>query len=422
MESDSTIPWVALAISGTGFFLISFVESSLASVRRDRAQWLVAHGVPGAIVLEGLHSTPLGPTGSLTILKYVLLGTNLMSSIGVGVLYGDMDWNTPFLIGASSLVISGLLYIKAYWLAGLCGEKSALRLARPARILFRMLRPLTMLYLVVGNGLSRPKNEDLNMTDNGIPDQLGIGIDSTDETLDEHEARMIRGVVDLDRTTAREIMVPRLDMVTVEIGVPITELVHLMIESGHSRIPVTLGSLDKIEGIVYSREVLASIVNEKISPEVLNNNVVRDALFIPESKTLEELLEEFQHRQLQIAIVVDEYGGVSGLVTIEDLLEEIVGEITDEFDIQEPDIERQGGDSFLIDARIGLDSASELLGTTFQGDGFDTLGGFIYQRLGRIPKIGVLVDHEGLEIQVVATVGRRVNQVRVVKTTPSDSD
>ncbi len=422
MESDSTIPWVALAISGTGFFLISFVESSLASVRRDRAQWLVAHGVPGAIVLEGLHSTPLGPTGSLTILKYVLLGTNLMSSIGVGVLYGDMDWNTPFLIGASSLVISGLLYIKAYWLAGLCGEKSALRLARPARILFRMLRPLTMLYLVVGNGLSRPKNEDLNMTDNGIPDQLGIGIDSTDETLDEHEARMIRGVVDLDRTTAREIMVPRLDMVTVEIGVPITELVHLMIESGHSRIPVTLGSLDKIEGIVYSREVLASMVNEKISPEVLNNNVVRDALFIPESKTLEELLEEFQHRQLQIAIVVDEYGGVSGLVTIEDLLEEIVGEITDEFDIQEPDIERQGGDSFLIDARIGLDSASELLGTTFQGDGFDTLGGFIYQRLGRIPKIGDLVDHEGLEIQVVATVGRRVKQVRVVKTTPSDSD
>ena len=422
MESDSTIPWVALAISGTGFFLISFVESSLASVRRDRAQWLVAHGVPGAIVLEGLHSTPLGPTGSLTILKYVLLGTNLMSSIGVGVLYGDMDWNTPFLIGASSLVISGLLYIKAYWLAGLCGEKSALRLARPARILFRMLRPLTMLYLVVGNGLSRPKNEDLNMTDNGIPDQLGIGIDSTDETLDEHEARMIRGVVDLDRTTAREIMVPRLDMVTVEIGVPITELVHLMIESGHSRIPVTLGSLDKIEGIVYSREVLASMVNEKISPEVLNNNVVRDALFIPESKTLEELLEEFQHRQLQIAIVVDEYGGVSGLVTIEDLLEEIVGEITDEFDIQEPDIERQGGDSFLIDARIGLDSASELLGTTFQGDGFDTLGGFIYQRLGRIPKIGDLVDHEGLEIQVVATVGRRVKQVRVEKTTPSDSD
>ena len=279
-----------------------------------------------------------------------------------------------------------------------------------------------MLYLVVTKGLNGPKNDDFNMSVNGTPDQLGIGIDSTDETLDEHEARMIRGVVDLDRTTAREIMVPRVDMVTAEIGVTITELVHLMMESGHSRIPVTLGSLDKIEGIVYSREVLASMVDEKISSEVLNKDVVRDALFIPESKTLEELLEEFQQRQLQIAIVVDEYGGVSGLVTIEDLLEEIVGEITDEFDIQEPEIERQGGDSFLIDARIGLDPASELLGTTFEGDGFDTLGGFIYQRLGRIPRVGDLVDYEGLEIQVVATVGRRVKRVRVVKTTPSDSD
>ena len=422
MESDSTIPWMVLAISGTGFFLISFVESSLDSVRRDRVQWLVAHGVPGAIVLEGLHSTPLGPTGPLTILRYVLLGTTLVSSIGAMTLYGDMGWHTPFLIGASSLVISGLLYIKASWLAGLCGEELALRLARPARVLCRILRPFTMLYLVVAKGLNGPKNDDSNMPVNGIPDQLGIGIDSTDETLDEHEARMIRGVVDLDRTTAREIMVPRVDMVTAEIGVPITELVHLMIESGHSRIPVTLGSLDKIEGIVYSREVLASMVDEKISSEILNKDVVRDALFIPESKTLEELLEEFQQRQLQIAIVVDEYGGISGLVTIEDLLEEIVGEITDEFDIQEPEIERQGGDSFLIDARIGLDPASELLDTTFEGDGFDTLGGFIYQRLGRIPRVGDLVDYEGLEIQVVATVGRRVKRVRVVKITPSDSD
>ena len=412
MESDSTLPWVALAISGIGFFLASFAESSIASVRRERVQWLVVHEVPGAVSLEALHSTPLGPSGSVALLKYVVLGATIVSGVAMAMAIGGA-WVLAYLAGAGALVAVGVVHVAAAGLARLYGERAALKLARPVRVLANLLAPLLTLEERAARSLTSPLGEEIPPPANGPSE--GLGIDEDEEILDEHEARMIRGVVDLDRTIAREVMVPRVDMVTVQLGAPMSEVVRTMMESGHSRIPVTSGDVDHIEGIVHSREILGLLGEGNGTRSTLTMDMVRQALFIPEYKTLEELLTEFQETQRHIAIVVDEYGGVSGLVTIEDLLEEIVGEITDEFDVADPGVEQIGENEFMFDARISIDEAGEVLSTELVGDGFDTLGGFVYQRLGRIARTGDLVAHDGLRIEVLSTAGRRVKRLRVTR-------
>jgi CBS domain containing-hemolysin-like protein len=279
-----------------------------------------------------------------------------------------------------------------------------------------VLRPVLAAEAAIARRVVRVRGEEATDTGESVLDELSLSSDSNGEPLDEREARMIRGVVGLDQTTAREIMVPRVDMVAVELGAPLIKMIDQMLQSGHSRLPVHAGDLDHIEGIVYSRDLLGLLSRKAPPPQALDRDVIRSALFIPENKTLEELLNEFQERQLQIAIVVDEYGGVAGLVTIEDLLEEIVGEIHDEFDVDEPEIEVVSDREFLMDARVGIDQLFELLQVSVEGDGFDTVGGFVYERLGRIPSSGDVVEYDGLVIEVVSTVGRRLKKLRVTKT------
>ncbi len=243
------------------------------------------------------------------------------------------------------------------------------------------------------------------------------------ELLDEREVRMIRAVVRQDKTVAREIMVPRVDITAVEVSVPISAVAARMIESGHSKLPVYRETLDRIEGFVYSMDLIR-VIGADGGTDASLSDLARPALLIPESRTLEGLLRQFQEKRVQMAVVVDEYGGVSGLVTVEDLLEEIVGEIEDEFDVDGPqvvDLTGAGADApldMIMDARIGVDQVAELTGVEMRGEGFDTLGGFVLDRLGRIPSRGDAVDYDGVSIRVVSTSGRRLGRLRVTRTPP----
>jgi CBS domain containing-hemolysin-like protein len=257
--------------------------------------------------------------------------------------------------------------------------------------------------------------EESMLTDEKNLSDLPMSLDSEGEPLDEHEVRMIRGVVRLDKTIAREIMVPRVDMVAVELGANIEIIVDEMVSRGHSRIPVYEGSLDQVRGIAYSRDILAHLSNDGLIDVGITTDVIRPALFIPETKNLEELLSEFQESRVHMAMVVDEYGGVSGLVTIEDLLEEIVGEIQDEFDVEDPEIVNLDTNEFLMDAVVSIDQLFDLTGVNLEGDGYDTIGGFLYERLGKIPKVGDSVGQDTLSIEVVSASGRRLKKLRVTK-------
>ena len=239
--------------------------------------------------------------------------------------------------------------------------------------------------------------------------------------LDARERLMIRSIIRLDESTAREIMVPRVDIIAVDSGTVLTEVASRMLECGHSRIPVYTRTIDHIIGVVYSRDLLP-FLSKKGSHSSLDK-VIRPAYFIPESKRLDELLKDLQEKRVHMAIVVDEYGGVEGLLTLEDLLEEIVGEIEDEFSrSHEPSVVPMANGDVMMDASVSVDYLSDLFSTPIDIEDVDTVGGLVYSALGKMPQVGDEVVHKGLRIEVVSLLGRRIRKLRLSRTTIQEDE
>jgi CBS domain containing-hemolysin-like protein len=237
--------------------------------------------------------------------------------------------------------------------------------------------------------------------------------------IEPEERAMIRAVFELHETTAREIMAPRIDMAALDANASLQDVSALIAERGFSRIPIYESTIDNVVGIVYAKDVLAALArNEQTSVRAL----ARTPLYVPESKPLDELLSEMRAQRLQIAIVVDEYGGTAGLLTIEDLVEEIVGEIQDEYDVGEPPVVRAEDGSVLIDARENVYVLDEQFDVAIEPEDFDTVGGLVIHALGRIPIVGDRVEAYGLEFQVVSAAGRRLRRVRVSRLAPAPVD
>ena len=200
-------------------------------------------------------------------------------------------------------------------------------------------------------------------------------------------------------------------MITVESNSDLNEITNLMLEDGYSKIPVIGDSIDDILGIAYARDVLIVVGKEERPLEI--QEIVRPAIFVPESQNLEQLLREFQKHQTRMAIVIDEHGGISGLVTVTDLIEEIVGELVDEFDVKDPDIQIINDSIIIVDARMTVADLNEEIGTSIQVDGFDTIGGLVYKELGKMPEVGDHIEVDNLKITVQSTIGRRIGKLRL---------
>ncbi len=405
-----------------GYFVVSVGESSLGSVGPLRAGWLVSRGARGSRALDRLHSSNGAAFAALSLIKTIFLVGGLVF-LGAFVL-GRWDAHGGWLAlaGLGAILVLWATRVGAKSTSAVGGERIALLAAPFAQLLARALMPALRLEAVLLRRSGRVDAEASESSEETNTNGLGIPFEDEGEPLDEQEVQMIRGVVRLDKTTSREIMVPRVDVVAVEVGASLGDLATQMVASGHSRIPVYEENLDRIQGIAYARD-LVDLLNTEESETLsgIPSGLVRPALFIPESKPLQELLNELQERRVHIAIVVDEYGGVSGLVTIEDLLEEIVGEIQDEFDVGEPEIQEISETEFLMDARTSIDELDRIFQVEIDGDGFDTVGGFLYQRLGKIPSAGDAVEFDGLRIEVVSTVGRRLKKLRVVRPIEAES-
>ena len=228
---------------------------------------------------------------------------------------------------------------------------------------------------------------------------------------DEHE--MITGILQLDRTLTREIMVPRIDVIALDVETSLRDALDVVIAGAHSRVPVYEESVDHVVGLVYAKDLLKTLRDGKT--DVVLRSLLRPAYFVPESKRLDELLQELQRTKVHMAIVVDEYGGTAGIVTIEDVLEEIVGEIQDEYDTgEEPLIERVGENEGVFNARVNIDEVNETLALDLPNES-DTLGGLMYQRLEKMPKVEDRVRVGDVMITVLSVVGRRIKKIRVVR-------
>jgi CBS domain containing-hemolysin-like protein len=231
--------------------------------------------------------------------------------------------------------------------------------------------------------------------------------------LQDEERQMIRGVMELEFTTVREVMVPRTDIIALDAAEGFDRLAQVMVDNGYSRLPVFENNIDNIVGIAYGKQVLKHLA-KGTRPAGLQE-IIRPAHFVPESKKVHEMLAEMREKHLSIAIVVDEYGGTAGLVTIEDLLEEIVGEIRDEFDIQEQEVQLLTATDAIVDGRVSIDDLSEIFGVEIQKNDFDSIGGFIVNELGRMPSVGDQVRVDGISLRVLSVSGRRIKKVRVTR-------
>lgn len=235
--------------------------------------------------------------------------------------------------------------------------------------------------------------------------------------LDREERAMINRVFELGETVVREIMVPRIDMLAVEESMPVPAVIQLIQSEGHSRLPVYRGQIDNIVGFIYIKDFITHF--DRLATLQLRE-LLRPAYFVPETKRVDELLADMRSRRLYLAIVVDEYGGTAGLVTMEDVIEEVVGEIHDELDEEQKLVHALDDGSYRVDAKVDLDDLNEILQVALPADEYDTLGGFLYALAGKIPAAGDRFEHDGLEFTIGAVRGKRIIQVqlRSLKTDP----
>jgi CBS domain containing-hemolysin-like protein len=256
-----------------------------------------------------------------------------------------------------------------------------------------------------GDGLESQTDTPATDTDSAAGDAIS----------DEEGRELLQSIVDFTETIAREVMTPRPDIIAVKADTSLTDLRALFREEQYSRMPVYRDSFDNILGIVFVKDMVA--LPPDAAPPL--TTLMRSAYFVPETKRASELLKEMQRRQLQMAIVVDEYGGTAGLVTVEDLLEEIVGEIRDEYDVESETVVDEGGGVFTFSGKVSVDEVRERLGVDIEREGFETVGGFLLSHLGRMPYVGETFEMEELAFEVLEVERRRINKVRVHRSTPA---
>ncbi len=282
-------------------------------------------------------------------------------------------------------------------------EKVAYAVSFPLWPVYILLRPLTALFLkavsIVFPGLPREL---------ALPFLLISGPEEKGEGFIEENGRMLmHSIVEFGEKKVREVMVPRIDIFALDKHMEIGEVRSSVNEAGHSRVPVHDGSIDRISGILYVKDLLRLQGDEGTGLDPL----IREAYFVPESKKIEDLLREFQVEKIHMAIVVDEYGGTAGIVTLEDILEEIVGEIRDEYDHESPLVRETGDYSYAVEGRINLDDLCELLNISLPSEGVDTLGGFLYNLGGKVPAEGEEIEFGGMIFRINRLEGQRIAEV-----------
>ncbi|MFQ6016084.1 MAG: hemolysin family protein [Anaerolineae bacterium] len=406
--------WIELGLAALSFLTIAFVaaaERALTYASRVRIKPMRDDGLPQArLALSVLHE-PKGVLFSLSILKN---GALIVAAGSISLLVRQLlsEPTSAAITVVLSLLVLILSKIAPRSVATQNPEGTLLALITPAHWLSLLLSPLA--YLLEGIAKLTGAKEVVPSPPLAN-DELCflIDLDEDEIVIEQEEREMIASIFQFGETLAREVMVPRIDMVAVDADTPLMDALDVILKEGHSRIPVYEENIDSILGLLYAKDLLQCLRERETPPEL--KELLRPAYFVPESKKLDDLLQELQQRKVHMAIVVDEYGGTAGLVTIEDILEEIVGEIQDEYDREEPLVEMVSENEIIFDARVDLDDVNHLMSLNLPTEEGDTLGGLIYSQLGRVPAVDDQVILDGVKITVLSVTGRRIKKVRVAK-------
>ena len=399
--------------------VLASVDAALSRVSRVRADELARENRRGGRKLREIIADPARYLNVVVLLRVTC---ELVATVLVAVVCLDR-----FASRAVAVLVAGAVMVLVSYVAlGVAprtlgrqhAESIALASAPPVVGITRVLGPLPKLLILLGNALTpgRGLREGPFASEAELRDLVDLAGENA--VIEDREREMIHSVFELGETLVREVMVPRTDMVFIERHKTLRQALSLCLRSGFSRIPVIGESEDDVLGIVYLKDLVRRTYeyHQGESTERVES-VMRPATFVPESKRADVLLREMQAQRIHIAVVIDEYGGTAGLITIEDILEEIVGDISDEYDrVPAPQVERIGQDSARVSARLGIDELGQLFGVELADEDVDTVGGLLAKHLGRVPIPGAQVDIDSLRLTAESTFGRR-NRIGTVLAT-----
>jgi CBS domain containing-hemolysin-like protein len=405
---------LVLLVGAAAFFAAS--EAAIVSLNRIRARALAEKNIRGARLLQRLLENRNRTLTSVLIgSTFVLLAADSLAT--------DLfiHWNIPNAAIWSTIVMTVVLLlfgeILPKTIAVGSGERTALRLAPILAFVTRVVSPLTTGFLWITDSLVRlfggTPHVGPYVTEDDIKTLVNVGVEQN--VLEEEERELIHSIIEFGDTIAREVMTPRTDMVTVSVTSSPRRALDLVIADGYSKLPVWEESIDNIIGVVHDRELLISLANGSIASASLRS-LMRPVKWVPETKRISELLREMQREKFSLAIVLDEYGGTSGLVTMEDLLEEIVGEIRDEHDEgEEEPIRRISDAEAVVEAGTNIEDVNDALRINLPHEEFETIGGYVVGLFGRLPREGEeITASDGVRLRVDRTRGRRILAVRVL--------
>ncbi|MEK9657696.1 MAG: hemolysin family protein [bacterium] len=398
----------------------SSAETAVTAINRVKLKSLIENSGKKAIALAKILEKPRN------LITAILIGNNV-ANVAASAMATAVSLKVLKKVGVegqavSLALVTGLMTFIILVFGEITPKTMAIR--HPTRwalritpILFTLMmvfKPAIILFNIISKGISAvfqvpEENFQRLFTEEDLRSAIKIG--EEDGVIEEEEKEMIEGVIDFSEKIVREVMTPRTDAICLESKREARELIELISEKGHSRIPIYEDKMDNIIGIVYAKDLL----NLKIDQNSLKP-FIRPAVFIPETKNIEELLQQMKKAKFHMAIVVDEYGGMAGLVTFEDIIEEIVGEIQDEYDHEQSELTKINENTFVVSATMNIENFAEEIRVTLPDEvDYDTVGGFVLSLLGKFPKKGEVVAYKELQIKIIEISERRILKLEITK-------
>ena len=422
-SSDWTMLVVALFLVVFAGF-VAAAEAGLSSFSKSRADRLVEEKVSGARRVRQIADDPPRYLNTALFLRTVVEISAITLVAMVIFSAGWPAWQTGAVTAGVMTVVSYIFWgVAPRTLGRQHAERVACALAGPLVAVTTVLGPFPRLLILIGNALTPGKgfSDGPFATEAELRELVDLA--EASEVIESGERRMIHSVFDLGDTIVREVMVPRTDMVFVEEYKTLRQAVSLALRSGFSRIPVIRDGLDDVIGVLYLKDVIKRVYDKPDAQTTERvGSLMRKPVWCPDSKPVDELLKEMQLLRVHLVIVVDEFGGTAGMATIEDILEEIVGEITDEYDEENSDIAALGDGRYRVSSRLPVDELGELFGLKLEDEDVDTVGGLMAKQLNRVPIAGSVVAYNGLELVAERPAGRRNRIGTVLVTRVEDAD
>ncbi len=404
---------LSLGVAWILYFTTTTADAALATVNRYETRKYVKGSRQARLVNNLIEQRHRWTTTSILLRVAALL----TAGVALATLVSPVPAWYWFLLGAAVVwVLLALSHLLGRMWVHNNPAQAVMAVASYMRVALWLLAPIaSLLAPVTLRGIHDDDEDAIVLSNDGM--RLIMPNDGDESEIEESEKEMITSILEMDDTVAREVMVPRIDMVTLEADISFAEALAVIIGAGHSRVPVYDDYVDQIIGVLYAKDMLRCF--QQGSTDMPIRTLLRPAYFVPLTKNVKNLLAEMRKHRVHISIVVDEYGGTAGLVTIEDILEEIVGEIQDEYDaVEEILVQRAGDDSYLLSARLDLYSLAKLLDIDIEDEDADTVGGLVLGLLGHVPEAGESVEYMGWRYTVIMVEGRRIEQVRVEAAPP----